>query len=280
MADDRRTTIDGDQITDRSVTKDELDATGETSGHLLTVQSDGSVDWEEKVLSSGDIYGLKLRYNSASQIYIDEGYCRSDDDTENILVSSTITVNITSSGANGLDTGSEASNTWYYVWIIKNTTSGAVAGLLSTSSSSPTLPSGYTKKRRIGSVRNDGSSDLLNFNMIGNGSVREYVYDPIWNTVLNNGTATGWTDLDCSYFVPATSRLVTLHAIVLRFTEAKTEINFQPNGSTSIGTTNIQGYIRVGGHCKCVTDSSQVIEYAVGSGDWGYAYVSGYIEEL
>ncbi|TXH43637.1 MAG: hypothetical protein E6Q97_33795, partial [Desulfurellales bacterium] len=62
---------------------------------------------------------------------------------------------------NSLDTGSEASGTWYYVWVIYNGTT--VASLLSASSSSPTLPSGYTYKALVGAVRNDGSSNFIRF---------------------------------------------------------------------------------------------------------------------
>ena len=39
-----------------------------------------------------------------------------------------LTAAITSSGANGLDTGSEASSTWYYIWVIYN--GSTVASLL------------------------------------------------------------------------------------------------------------------------------------------------------
>jgi hypothetical protein len=72
-----------------------------------------------------------------------------------------LTVNIGASGANGLDTGSEASGTWYYLWVIYNGTT--VAGLISASATSPTLPSGYTYKALVGAVRNDGSSDFIRF---------------------------------------------------------------------------------------------------------------------
>lgn len=72
-----------------------------------------------------------------------------------------VTANIASAGANGLDTGSEAASTWYYVWVIYNGTT--VASLLSASSSAPTMPSGYTYKALVGVVRNDGSSNFIRF---------------------------------------------------------------------------------------------------------------------
>lgn len=62
--------------------------------------------------------------------------------------------------ANGLDTGGEAANTWYFIWVIYNETTATVAGLFSLSSTSPTMPSGYTYKALAGAVRNDNLSNF------------------------------------------------------------------------------------------------------------------------
>ena len=78
---------------------------------------------------------------------------------------STVTANITASGANGLDTGSEASSTWYYIWAIWN--GSAVASLLSTSATAPTMPGGYTHKAIVGVVYNDASSNFAGFQQRG-----------------------------------------------------------------------------------------------------------------
>jgi len=53
MASDRDNVIYGNQIKDRTVTKAELDATSETEGYVLTVQANGSVDWEESAGGAG-----------------------------------------------------------------------------------------------------------------------------------------------------------------------------------------------------------------------------------
>lgn len=69
------------------------------------------------------------------------------------------TLSIAASGAaNELDTGSASANTWYYDWAISNG-SGA-ACLASLSPTSPTLPSGYTYKARMGAFLTDGSADI------------------------------------------------------------------------------------------------------------------------
>lgn len=76
------------------------------------------------------------------------------------------TVNMAASGANGLDTGVEAANTWYYLWAISTGT--VDRGLLSASSTSPTLPGGYVYSALLGAVRNDNSSNFLRFAQNGN----------------------------------------------------------------------------------------------------------------
>ena len=64
---------------------------------------------------------------------------------------------------NGLDAGAEAADTWYYIYVIYDSTDGSIAGLLSVSDTAPTLPGTYDKKRLVGVVRNDSSSDFIAF---------------------------------------------------------------------------------------------------------------------
>ncbi len=80
-----------------------------------------------------------------------------------------LSIAITTSGANGLDTGAEASNTWYAIWCIYNPVTNTTAGLLSVSSTlgTITLPAGYTFGARVGWVRNDNSSNFLRFLQYG-----------------------------------------------------------------------------------------------------------------
>ncbi len=72
-----------------------------------------------------------------------------------------LTINAATVGANGLDAGSLANSTWYHMWVISNGTT--VAGLLSTSATAPTMPSGYTYKMRVGTVTTNGSAQFIPF---------------------------------------------------------------------------------------------------------------------
>jgi hypothetical protein len=74
---------------------------------------------------------------------------------------------LSGAGANGLDTGAEAANTWYYVWVIYNSATNTVAGLFSISATAPTMPSGYDFKALVGVVRNNSGSDIVDFSQSG-----------------------------------------------------------------------------------------------------------------
>jgi hypothetical protein len=125
--------------------------------------------------------------NPTYQLDIPSGKVGIDDGSDFILVGSTLTADISASGANGLDTGSEASSTWYYIYLIKKP-DGTVASLLSASATSPTLPSGYTMKRLIGAVYNNGSSNFEVFRQFG----RKVMWEDD-NNILSNGVGGGVT---------------------------------------------------------------------------------------
>lgn len=66
--------------------------------------------------------------------------------------------------ANGaLDTGAIANNTAYSAFLIRNPTSSAVDILVSLSATAPTMPSGFTQFRRIGSMITNGSAQWRKF---------------------------------------------------------------------------------------------------------------------
>jgi len=141
------------------------------------------------------VNGLRVRGTSDTVIAIDSGVVGSDDGDVCMEVTSTISVDITNSGANGLDTGAAAANTWYYLFLIYNPTTDTVAGLLSTSQSSPTMPLGYTKKRWISAVRR--TTVLFRYTQWN-----EEILFAYYIGVLSNGSSTSRTQISCSNYVP------------------------------------------------------------------------------
>jgi len=176
------------------------------SGSLLTSthMTQNQANIEEA--SRRDKQALTIVWASASTIDVDATFLCMNELSEP-LVSVNLTVDITASGANGLDDGDEAANTWYSIWVIFKPTTNTIAGLLSTSATAPTMPADYTKKRRVGWVRNDASSNFLKFYQIGN-----WWHWDIHHNVLSAGTAGTFTDIDCSAYVPSTSQLILVGA--------------------------------------------------------------------
>jgi len=133
-----------------------------TAGNILT--SDGT-DWISSApvatggLPAGYIYGLGLSNNATdatNDIDIAVGKARDITDTEDMILASALTKRLDAAWAvgtnqGGLDTGSIA-NTTYHVWLIKRSDTDVVDALFSTSATSPTMPTNYDYKRRIGSI--------------------------------------------------------------------------------------------------------------------------------
>ncbi|OHB77373.1 MAG: hypothetical protein A2Z34_11575 [Planctomycetes bacterium RBG_16_59_8] len=201
---------------------------------------------------------------------------------ENVNVSA----DIAASGAGGLDTGSESANTWYYVWVITNNTGASTNGLLSTSSTSPTMPSGHTKRRRVGAVRNDGSSNFLRF--VQEGNKCNFITPGATTRILSNGTAATATLISASPFIPSTSYRGEFRVFVQGTATAGTTLALyvaKPGVSgsqivaatvTAVGSVGARGDM-VG---VCETSASQGIEYSVPYGGGGYVDVLGYYDRI
>jgi hypothetical protein len=114
-----------------------------------------------------------------------------------------LTLDITSTGINGLDAGTEQPDTWYYIWIIAKS-DGNFAGLLSSSSSNPALPSGYVYKAFAGAVHNcrNAGNDFGPIKQVGGKVARNAV------AVINSGTETSATPLNCSSAIPERAAMV------------------------------------------------------------------------
>ena len=105
------------------------------------------------------------------------------------------TADITVSGANGLDTGTESISTWYHVWAIYDGSNKRV--LLSTSATAPTMPGSYTYKAWLGAIYNNSSGNFLKLAQRGNSVSCEP------SVALSNATGqTSYTSLSLSAQVP------------------------------------------------------------------------------
>jgi len=126
-------------------------------------------------LPLGYIDGLTISNNVAdatNDIDVAVGVARSGADTFDLELAASITKRldanfVAGTGQGGLDTGNKANSTWYHVWLIRTDADGVCDILLSTSVSAPTMPAGYTAKRRIGAVLTDGTGIIRPFVQTG-----------------------------------------------------------------------------------------------------------------
>jgi hypothetical protein len=124
---------------------------------------------------SRQLSGLTLSNNATdatNDIDIAIGGCTDSTGTEIMDLTSGITKRLDagwSVGTNqgGLDTGSKANSTWYYLYVIKRLDTNVTDVIFSVSPTSPTLPANYSTFRKIGAVRTSGAGAILAFYQVG-----------------------------------------------------------------------------------------------------------------
>ena len=185
---------------------------------------------------------IKVASNTTVTVAADAVILTDGTNYRNVAPSSTINLG-TNGGVNALDTGTIASATWYYIWVIAQTAiGGTVACLASTSSTAPTMPSGYTYKARIGAVRTaSGSAQLLGTWQFGRSA--GYILGLAQTTVVplmasgsvgDVGIPT-WVAVSVSNFVPTTASKVRAF-LSQALTSGGTLIS-APNNSYGSGTS-------------------------------------------
>lgn len=130
------------------------------------------------LLLRGYLSGLSLSNDAGTPntvIDVAAGVCMSDDVTT-MMTLAAFTKNANSTWVVGTGNGSAdgaasyttlGASTWYHVFVIERTDTGVVDILTSKSATAPTLPTNYTKQRRIGSFKTNASSQIIKFKQDG-----------------------------------------------------------------------------------------------------------------
>lgn len=139
------------------------------NGQALLSNGTDAVWGDVSSVLRGYFSGYTLSHNSVDDLHdvdIAAGDAASDDHDELISMTSSITKRIDASwsvgtGNGGLDTGTVANGSTYYLYVIKRTDTGVVDVLFSLSGSSPTMPANYDKKRLIGAVFTNDFANII-----------------------------------------------------------------------------------------------------------------------
>ena len=144
-------------------------------------------------------------------------------------------LNSATTGAGGLDTGSIANNSWYYIYDIYNGTTDA--GIMSLSSTGPTLPSGYTfSSGPIGAALTDSSGHFIGFKQ--KGKLWQYVVGSNLSAlpILASGSnGNVWTATSVTGVVP-TSIAASIQVGAFAIPGSNTTVAPNGNYSTSFGS--------------------------------------------
>jgi hypothetical protein len=149
------------------------EAKSATLTSLLSVFS-AAASWPK-----GTLYGLGLSRITTTTYQVASGAATNEDagTSYNMTFSSAFTKSLSAwaaGSANGsLDTGAVAVSTWYHVHLIRKDSDGTLDILLSTSVAAPTMPTGYTARRRIGSILTNGAAQIVAFSQLGD----EFLWD-------------------------------------------------------------------------------------------------------
>lgn len=192
-----------------SAAKGLVPAPSTTAGTDAFLREDAS--WSTPPLVRDIFRGLKMVNNTATplakvDVTADEAVLQTSGGVPHRVSSVSVTVNLAGAAANGLDTGSESTSTWYHVWVIYNPTTATTAGLFSLSATAPTMPSGYTFKAYVGAVYNSSGGDLPKFIQRGN------VVSLVTTNVISAFAASladTYQTLSLSAMVPSTAAIVS-----------------------------------------------------------------------
>lgn len=157
---------------------------------------------------------------STNELILYPGWCASYNGESFAQLTSQIIIDLTSNGVNGLDTGTVTNGYDYFVYIVKNETTGDVGAVASHAKfyGEVVVPSGYTmyRKLRFGFVYNSARDGIPDFHLsawptpiirlTGAETTSDY-------NVLNVGSSSSFVDFSLSGFIPDNARMAYIQCI-------------------------------------------------------------------
>lgn len=190
--------------------------------NLVKLDPDGklpALDGSKLILPEpSKINGLQPVVVNSSVIRVSPGVCTDYLASTTMTIPPDVPVNIdllsTQKGIGALDRGTVAANQTYYVYMVKNPTSGIVGALASraTTVDQVFMPTGFTKIRKLPWGITYGASGLRPVQITGWPSPFTQFLDPI--VVASSGQTSGWTTCNLTNFIPANALKVFVHCVI------------------------------------------------------------------
>lgn len=187
----------------------------------------------------------RVEYNSASTVDVEIPHAIPDGPAyyrvkgaKSYLFNGGEDCSLAASGINGLDTGSEANSTWYYLYLVQ---SGGTLKPVFSVTAPPTGPTGYSEWVYIHAVYNDSSGNILKFR--SDGKLCLFTQPGIWNgtPVTAESTATAYdgaaVQLDLTYS-PVTASIAILSATLQLDGSGWCQIDFWTDQGNTDGMVN------------------------------------------
>ncbi len=188
-------------------------------------------------------YGLTLSWGSNTTLSVAAGQARDSNNVIDMATTAATTINAAVNGINGLDTGTFAASTWYYVYMVGDSTNYSSAGfVISLSATVPTLPTGYDSYRRIGCALSDGSTHFLKFTQTGNATTRDYMWDSTIS-VLSGGTSATLALVTLTAGVPPLANLPVTFQVSFTPATANDYVSLATPGSSATLLPNLSGVV-------------------------------------
>lgn len=231
---------------------------------ILATTQGGTVEWQSPKLQ----YGLKFEYVDPSNIRLVPSGLGSrasvllsnGTDLKSVILSSNLIGNLASTGAGGLDTGAEAANTGYDVYLITLPDLTFPALLYTISGAAPTMPVGYTYISEVlwfvSNSQGGGNSDIARFVDVGDGVCQYIVSNGI--KVLNDGEQTAVTAVNLASAVPALASIATVFV--------------NPTNMDALTLTNLRLYYDAAGAIQFANISNLINSLLVGAATNKSAY--------
>lgn len=252
------------------------------------------------------INGMRLAAVNTTTFTVSQGLCRNSTNLNDINIGlplnvaatqtgelpvdaggGAVTVDITTTGAGGLDNGTIAASTFYAVHAVGDSFGiNAGTAIISTSLTAPVLPAGYDMFRRIGFIKTDGSTHVLAFRQEGLSTDRWMWWDVAIATGVTSGSSATFATVDCSAGIPAMGvNSQALFLVVFTPTAGDDTVELRPGlSSATAGYSRMSGSVAAvvqTGMMECPIDTpyTDAVDYLV-TGSATAISVAAYLDQL